>query len=290
LREKIFYMQNAELILKSCEIPAVPMVALKVLRLMNDPNTDIGVLQDTIMADQALAARVLRVANSAYFGSRRNVDTISAAIIMMGFQTIKNLVLAASTKQVYKSFGLLEQKLWEHSIGVSVAASILAREVSGVNAEEATVAGLLHDIGKVIMNNSQPERFSILTEMVYNDRVPFFEREKEIFGFGHAEVGGLFAEKWGFPDGLCDVIRRHHFAHYDDLMELEPARRTLCTVTTLADALCIRLGVGYRGPMADLVLKDAECRDILRISDERYAQVIEDFKRAYIEEKMSYQL
>jgi putative nucleotidyltransferase with HDIG domain len=283
-------MQNAELILSKCEIPAVPMVAMKVLRLINDPNTDIGVLQDAIMADQALAARVLRVANSAYFGARRNIDTISAAIIMMGFQSIKNLVLAASTREVYRNFCLLEQKLWEHSIGVSLAASLLAREVGGINAEEATVAGLLHDIGKVIMNNSHHERFSVLTEMVYNDRVPFFQREKDVFGFGHAEVGGLMAAKWGFPEGLCDVIRRHHFDHYEDLMDLDPAIRTLCTITTLADALCVRLGVGYRGPMTDLVLRDAECRDILKISDDRYAKVIENFKTAFVTEKMNYQM
>ncbi|MBI5634159.1 MAG: HDOD domain-containing protein [Nitrospirae bacterium] len=282
-------MQNAELILKSCEIPAVPMVAMKVLRLVNDPNTEIDALQEAIMADQSLSARVLRVANSVFYGSRRNIDTVSDAIVMTGFQTIKNLVLAAATKDVYKKFGLLEQKLWEHSIGVSVAASILAREVGGLSAEEATVAGLLHDVGKVVMNNSQPERFALLTEMVYNEHVTFAQREKEVFGFGHAEVGGMFAQRWDFSEGLCDVIRRHHFESYDDLLDLEPSARTLCTVIALADALCVRLGVGYRGPMADLVLKDAECRDILKISDDRYAEIIEEFKLAYVTEKSSYQ-
>lgn len=283
-------MNNAELILKNCEIPAVPMVAMKVLRLVNNPNTDIETLQATIMADQSLAARVLRVANSAYIGSRRNIDTISDAIIMTGFQIIKSLVLAVSTREVYKKFGLLEQKLWEHSLGVSVASGLLAREVGALSIEEATVAGLLHDIGKVVMNNSQPERFSMLTEMVYNDRVSFSEREKTVFGFGHAEVGGIFAQRWEFSDGLCDVIRRHHFEHFDDLMDMEPPRRTLCTIIALADALCVRLGVGYRGPMADIALRDAECRELLNISDDRYVEIVEDFKKAYIEEKSSYQM
>jgi len=283
-------MYNVELILKTCEIPAVPMVAMKVLNLINNPNTDLETLQNAIAADQSLAARVLRVANSAFYGSRRNIDTVSDAIVMTGFQTIKNLVLAAATRDVYKKFGLLEQKLWEHSIGVSVAAGILAREVGGISREEAAVAGLLHDVGKVVMNNSQPERFSMLTEMIYNDRVTFSQREKEIFGFGHAEAGGLFAQRWEFPESLCDIIRRHHYDHYEDLMDLEPPGRTLCTVIALSDALCVRLGVGYRGPMADLVLRDAECRDILKISDDRYAEIIEDFKRAYIEEKSSYQM
>lgn len=281
---------NIELILKTCEIPAVPMVALKVLRLVNDPNTEIEALQNAIIADQSLSARVLRIANSVFYGSRRNIDTVSDAIIMTGFKTIKNLVLAAATRDVYKKFGLLEQKLWEHSIGVSVAASILAQEVGGMSAEEATVAGLLHDVGKVIMNNSQPERFGVLTELVYNDRITFTQKERDVFGFGHAEVGSLFAQRWEFPDGLCDVIRRHHYEQYDDLMDMEPARRMLCTVVALADALCVRLGVGYRGPMADLVLRDSECRDILKIGDDRYAEIIEEFKLAYLQEKSSYQM
>ncbi len=281
---------NAELILKTCEIPAVPMVALKVIRLLDDPNTDLDALQNAIIADQSLAARVLRVANSIYYGSRRNIDTVSEAIIIIGFQIIKDIVLAAATRDVYKKFGLLEQKLWEHSIGVSVAASILAREVGGLSAEEATVAGLLHDVGKVVMNNSQPDQFAVLTETVYNDRVAFAQREKDMFGFGHAEVGSLFAKKWEFPDGLCDVIRKHHYEHYDDVMDMEPRKRILCTVIALADALCVRLGVGYRGPMADLVLRDAECRDILKIGDDRYAEIIEEFKQAYVQEKSSYQM
>lgn len=283
-------MKNSEAIMKDCEIPAVPMVALKILRLVDDPKTDINDVQEAIMADQALAARVLRIANSSYYGLRRNIDTISEAIIMMGFGTIKNLALAVSTREVYKKFGLLEQKLWEHSIGVSVAAAILAREIRFSHSEEAAVAGLLHDVGKVIMNNSQPERFSMLTELVYNDRVTYTQREQEIFGFGHAEAGGLLANKWGFPDNLCDAIRRHHFDTFDDLLDLEPDTRTLCCIIAQADALCVRLGVGYRGPMADLTLKDKECRGMLGIKEARYLELTEEFKQAYIQEKMSYQM
>jgi putative nucleotidyltransferase with HDIG domain len=265
------------------------MVAFKIVRLVDDPTTNIDALQEAIMADQSLAARVLKMANSAYYGLRRNIDTISEAIIMMGFVAIKNLALAVSTKDVYKKFGLLEQKLWEHSIGVSVASGIIAREIRFLQSEETSVAGLLHDIGKAVMNNNQPEKFAMLTETVYNERTTFAEKEKEIFGFGHAEVGGIFAMKWGFPENLCDAIRRHHFSSYDDLMDLGPDKRTLCCIITLADALCIRLGVGYRGPMADLPLMEGECRKILGISDERYYDLIETFKTAYMQEKASYE-
>jgi len=283
-------MENSEQILKMCDIPAVPMVAMKVLKLVDAQNTDVDSLQEVIMGDQSLAARVLQMSNSSFYGMGRNIDTISDAIVLMGFNTIKNLALAVSTKEVYKKFGLLEQKLWEHSIGVSVAAGLIAREIRVGPAEEATVAGLLHDVGKVVMNNSQPERFSMLTEMVYNERVMYSERERDIFGFGHAEVGGIFAHKWGFPDHLCDTIRRHHFTAYDDLLDLEPRTRALCCIIALADTLCIRLGVGFRGPMADLPLRDREFMQLLKISDDQMTEITERFKQAYIEEKLSYQL
>ncbi|MDA8083638.1 MAG: HDOD domain-containing protein [Nitrospiraceae bacterium] len=283
-------MANTEQILKMCDIPAVPMVAMKILRLVEEENINVDALQDVIMADQSLAARVLKMANSSFYGLRRNIDTVSEAIIMMGFNTIKNLALAVSTKDVYKKFGLLEQKLWEHSIGVSVAAGLLAQAIRFPSAEEATVAGLLHDVGKVVMNNSQPERFSLLTEMVYNDRVMFIDREKDMFGFGHAEVGGIFALRWGFSGHLSDAIRRHHFEAFDDLLELEPSTRNLCCIIALADAICIRLGVGYRGPMADLNLRDREYMELLEIGEKEFSDLIERFKQAYVEEKISYQM
>ncbi len=284
-------MQTSELILKSCNIPAVPMVAVRILRLVDDPKTEINDLQDAIMSDQALAARVIRLANSAYYGLRRDIDTISEAIVMMGFEIIKNLALAVSTREVYKSFGLLEQKLWEHSIGVSIAAGLIARGANFPKAEEAMVAGLLHDIGKVVMNNSQPQRFSLLTQRVYGERATYSRKEKEIFGFGHAEVGGLLAQKWGFPEALCDVITRHHSNNPDDgLFDGEPYRSALCYIVALADALCVRLGVGYRGPMADLDLMDWKWKEILGITDDRFSEIVETFKQAYIQEKLLYQV
>lgn len=276
--------------LKDCEIPSVPVVALKILNLVNDPGADVKTVQDAILMDQALAARVLRIANSSYYGLRRNIDTVSEAIIMMGFGTIKNLVLAVSTRQVYKKFGLLEKMLWEHSIGASVAASLIAGEIRFPNVEEASVAGLLHDVGKVAMDNSQPEKFSALMEMVYNEGVTFSMREKAIFGFSHAEAGRFFAQKWGFPEDLCNVIRRHHFDTFNDLLDLENDTKTLCCIVALADALCLRLGVGYREPINDLALTDSKYRKMLDINDKMYAGLIERFNQTYTQEKMSYQI
>lgn len=282
-------MSSRNLILNTCDIPSVPTVAIKILKLLTNPRTTLDDLQKAILADQALASRVLKIANSAFYGVRQDIDTISEAIIIMGFNTIRTLILAVSTREAHKTFGLIERKLWEHSLGVSIAAGIIASEVAHIKKEEAVVAGLLHDIGKAVMNNNSPERFSILTQQVYSKRVTYESIEQDIFGFSHAEAGYLLAEKWGFPPILCNVINNHHRHDLETSPSEDLYERLLCSAVALSDALCVKLGVGYRGPMADLNLGEERLRKILGITEDRYYEIIDIFKASYIEEKMSYE-
>lgn len=281
-------MIQKERILEHCRIPAVPMVAVKILRLAENPDTSLDELQRAILADQSIATQILKIANSAYYGSSQAIDTITSAVSVMGFDAVRTLTLAASTREIYKKFGLIEQKLWEHSLGVSIASGLIAQEIPLLKKEEAVVAGLLHDIGKVVMNNSQPERFAMMTERVYRERTRYHMVEKEVFGFGHAEVGFILAGQWEFPPMLCDVIRKHHDYDFPDVLpDKNAAEGLLSAVVMLADALCVRLGVGYKGPMADVSLgiMDHWSR-FLEIHDEKFDDIIAGFKNAYINEKM----
>lgn len=280
---------DKNLVLKTCDLPAVPVIAVKIIKLIDNDNTTVDDIQKAIMADQSLATRVLKIANSAFYGVRHNVDTISQAISIMGFNAVKNLTLAASTREVYKKFGLLEQKLWEHSLGVSIAAGIIAMETSFLKREEAVVAGLLHDIGKVVMNNGHPEKFSLLTQRVYEEKVTYASIEQDIFGFSHAEAGYLVSVKWGFPHILSDVIRRHHSYIPGRPLHEDPYANSLSATIILADALCGRLGVGYRGPGGNLDDGIEGLRKMLDISKPRLDEIIAVFKNAYVEEKMNYQ-
>jgi putative nucleotidyltransferase with HDIG domain len=280
-------MTTKELIFKTCELPAVPMIATKIIKLIDDPHTNAEDLQKVIIADQALATRMLRMANSAFYGVRQKIDTISEAISIMGFNTIRILTLAISTRELYKRFGIIEQKLWEHSLGVSIASGLLAEESPSLKKEEVVVAGLLHDIGKVIMDNSQPEKFTLLTRRVYDERAPFYVLEQEVFGFGHAEAGFFLLEKWGFPVRLCNVISQHH--SYDFLLEgVNEYQKSLSATVSLADALCAKLGIGYPDSMADLDLKEEPLREALAIGKERMEEITNALNVAYMEEKIHY--
>lgn len=281
-------MTSKELILQTCDLPAVPMVANRIVTLVDSPNSSVDEIQKVIMADQALSTRIIKTANSAFYSTRHNVSTISEGINIMGLNTIKTVTLAVSTRDVYKRFGLTEQKLWEHGLSVSVASGIIAGETSFIRKEEAVMAGLMHDIGKVLMNNSEHEKFLLLSERVHEARLTYAAIEQEFFGFSHAEAGFLLAEKWGFPQTLCDAIRDHHNA----LQAIDPPDQyhdAMCRTVALADALCVKLGVGYNEPMPDLELGEEALRKALKISEERYAEIEEIFRNAYIQEKMSYQ-
>lgn len=264
------------------------MVASRIISLVDSPNSSTDEIQKVIMADQALSTRIIKTANSAFYSTRHNVSTISEAINIMGLNTIKTITLAVSTRDVYKRFGLTEQKLWEHGLSVSVAAGIIAGETSFLRKEEAVMAGLMHDIGKVIMNNSEHEKFLMLAERVHEERVTYASIEQEFFGFSHSEAGYLLAEKWGFPQILCDTIRDHHNALSAGGADADPYHDSMCRTVALSDALCVKLGVGYREPMPDLDLGEEALRKALKINEERYAEITEIFKNAYIQEKMSY--
>ena len=273
----------SETVLRSTVLPAVPAVAAKILELTGMQNTTVEDLKKTIMADSTLTARVLQMANSAFFGYRQSVKTISDAITVLGFNTIRSVTLAVCTMDIYRPFGAVEEKLWEHSLGVSLAASVLARGRNGW--EEAAIAGLLHDIGKVIMKNNQPGRFQSVLQSVRDGKVLFHEVEMEVFGFGHAEVGALLGRKWGFPDTLSDVILHHH-SWKDFDRSVPDGVRQICLVVALADALCTRLGIGYEFPMPEADLGESELRRLLGVEGAGYSEMVSIFEDSFLREKM----
>ncbi len=280
-------MSEKERLLKKCKLPALPHVALKVLQVVNNPNTKISDLHHLISRDQAMASRLLMIANSAYYGLPRKVETISDAILLLGFDTVKNIAVAVATKDLYKTKSIIGQKLWEHALGVSVAAGIICKFQkinTELSPEEALVAGLLHDIGKTVINNNYPEQYEAVFEMVCDEKIPFWKAEQEILGFNHQQIGELLFSEWGFSEEMVEIVSKHHNRHEIDDMNV----KTLCTIVAFSDCINARLGIGYREPMVMLCEDEAEFMEFFDFDIEEMETIIEEFKARFVLEKLQF--
>jgi len=270
-------------IMTAGDLPTIPVVATRVMQMMEDMKTTADDLAKAVAADPAVAARVMKISNSAFYGCQRQIQTLSSAIVVLGYNTLKSLVVAASVKQVYKPFGLTEQMLWEHSFGAALAARIIASKTKIVNEEEAFLAGLFHDIGKIIMNNLDHDKFHELMQRCYNEDIPFSEAEKDSFPFTHDEVGAFVIKKWNFPEVLTTAVLRHHdfaFEEHDDAYVIN-----LTAVAALADSFCKKFGIGERFAKEELDIQRTRAAIHLKFDDERMAMLQETFKESFERDK-----
>jgi len=189
-------------------LPTLPTVVAKMVELIDDPKSSAPSLSRLVRTDQVLTARILRLANSAYYGFPNPISSINLAIVVLGFDTIKNLglsvaVISRFTRASSEDELLDYTRFWEHSVGVAVASRMLAR-LHGFRAMEgeAFVAGLVHDIGKVILSQFQTARYSQAMRLVIQENISLAQAEEKVFEVAHAEVGGWLAERWNFYRGV----------------------------------------------------------------------------------------
>jgi putative nucleotidyltransferase with HDIG domain len=270
-------------IMAAGDLPTIPIVATKVMQLIEMDNISVDEIAKVVSTDPAVAARVLKIANSAFYGCQRQIQTISGAIVVLGFNTLRSLVVAASVKEVYKPYGLTEKMLWEHSFGAGIAARIIAHDARKANHEESFLAGLLHDIGKIIMNNLDRDKFQLIVQRCYNEELPFDEVEGSVYPFTHAEVGAHVVKKWNFPEGLIHAILYHHSLDADK--EGDHYLKSLTAVVSLADLFCHKLGIGTRAPEEGLDLVTAKPTVFLGLDGDQVTELLEKFQEAFSADK-----
>jgi len=238
----------ARIVRTTGDLPTMPQVANLVIEKLADPSASPREINQLLSKDQALAARVLRIANSPFFGHARRVTRLTDAIVLMGFNSVRSLVLTSVFNDLFKSYGLTEKLLWEHSLVCGSISQKLARTLHFPRSEEAFLVGLLHDIGKVILNLRYPEKMSSIVQEVYNSQEhTFAELEQEVFGFSHAEVGRAVAGKWNFAREIEEAIGNHHYPERSTITPL------LSHIVHLANACCHKLEIGpLRKPDLDL--------------------------------------
>ena len=230
-------------ILKSIEkIPAFPATIQKVVDLLHNEDYLVDDVVNVIRYDQAIAANILKISNSAYFGVRQRIRTIHDAVVYLGQQQLIRAVLMSGVSKFYgkRGKGYVEQSadLWQHSVAVALMSQILSRKVQDKEDAALYTAALLHDIGKVIMGEYVYESFDQILNRVKQKKCSFLDAEEEIIGINHAQVGGRVASHWNFPAETRDAIAYHH--RPDQLVKGD---RTIAWLVYLSDQACLMFGI-----------------------------------------------
>jgi HD-like signal output (HDOD) protein len=203
-----------KLLQKVTDIATLPFVVRKLMSTLSNPRSSAKDLGRVIVNDQALSAKVLRLVNSAYYGLANEVTNINHAVAVLGFNSLRSLTLSiASHSAFFKGDGgpfFDRKKLWIHSLGTAICARVLARQFGIATFEDFFAAGLIHDVGKVIMDQYTPQLFHSIIMLAIKEKKSFYDAEKLTLSISHPEIGKAAAEKWCFPAFLTDAIRFHH--------------------------------------------------------------------------------
>ena len=227
------------------DLPTLPLVYKRVSDLLRNPYTSASDVAAVVSEDQVITTKLLRLVNSAHYGFPEKVETINRAVSLVGMQAVKDLVLATTVMDLFHDHQLenwTTAEFWRHSLGVGVTTSALAKTLGyGEEAEEYFVAGLIHDIGKIVwMEHFHVELYEVLA-LAHEKRITMFEAEQKVMNFTHARAGRMLAKRWGLPDRLVETIAWHH-----DPRLAEKYPRYAATVH-IADAVANGMHLGSSG-------------------------------------------
>ncbi len=200
------------------ELPTIPYIISEVLNSLENPDASAGSLAELIERDQTLTARVLKVANSPFYGFVRRISTIDLAVVVLGLEAIKEIVLSLIVQRLFSKvrkdiFDI--NSFWQYSIYSGAASRVLARKLGYRLAGEAFVSGLMHDIGILILIGYFTDKFVRITEMQKQTGIPLKEAELKILNCTHGEIGHWLASKWNLPENICQAILHHHDSYVD---------------------------------------------------------------------------
>lgn len=238
-----------DIIRKIKSLPALPFAVKKLCRLAEDQEADIQTIGKVILDDEALTARILRVANSAFYGLSRRISSVSEAVVILGFQAVKNLALGV-TVFGYMGEGddaspLNRMAFWRHSLGVASGARQLAKWYDLQDSDETFTAGLLHDIGKIVLLEHLPEQYAQVLDKTASGSDSLSVLEKEAFGMNHSEVGRELCQYWKIPEVLSQAVADHHRLFKAGRMVGKKDR--LAYVTQIADNVAKIAQIGASG-------------------------------------------
>ena len=255
-------------------LPTLPNVIQKLNTLSDNDKSSVQEMAKIVSSDQVLSARILRLANSPSYGFYR-VSTISNAMILLGVNVVKSLALSSSI------FAIMEKErigLWEHSLGVGVAANLIARKLNLPECEEIATAGLLHDIGKVIIGLKCREAERDILELVRERNIYAMDAELEILNTDHAEIGAWLSRSWFLPDKLSEPIAFHH-----DVAKSKH-HRIKTSVVHIADVLIKASGFGNSGDSFVPQIQEVAW-DTLKLNEQLVTELVDEVEDKLVEVK-----
>jgi len=221
--------------------PSIPGSAIKLIELLENEDAPVKEIEDILRLDPGMTANVLKLTNSAYFGLPTKVGSVKRAVMLLGMNKIKQLVMASCVGAVMDGpipgYDLPAGELWRHSIAVSVAAEGLSRELKMTGADDIFTAALVHDVGKLILGQFIQEDLAAI-DAAADSNVSFEVAEKQVLGTDHAEIGARILSHWSLPDDLVHAVRWHH-----DPDAAEEQKR-ITDVVHVANVLCLMMGIG----------------------------------------------
>lgn len=234
-----------QIVAKTTDLPTIPAAAIKVMRETQSSSSSAASVAKIIVTDQALSARVLRLANSAFYGLSRRIVDLPEAVVVLGMKSVKNLALVAGTypwmQRPVTGYCLGPEQMWRHAFGTAVASQLIAR-VSGKASEDvAFTAGLLHDLGKVALSVWIENKMGAILLYAGREEISFDEAERRVLGYDHCQVGFHLATNWNLPEELCEAALYHH----------SPAQAThhkgIVDCVHVGDYICSAMGFGLGG-------------------------------------------
>jgi len=251
-------------------LPALPMVLQQVQKIMRNPNSNMNQIATVIAKDQALASKTIQLVNSAYYGMSRRVSSITQAIVILGLDTVTNVMLSISVMKIFSdtTTSLSMEKFWEHSFSVALMAKALAEFHEEADPENCFISGLLHDLGRLVLDQYMHEDFVKAMKVNTIKKCSLRRAEIALFGGDHSSVGAYVARRWNLPEFIESAIRFHHKPH------LAEQYQHITQIVALADALSHQHSICLSGETQYAPVEYS----FLRIPAQRVTAIVEQAK------------
>lgn|GEM_PF-688821 len=235
-----------EVAMVSLKVPSVPAVAWKIIHALGDSSLSSQELERIITMDQSLTAHLLKIANSPRYSFGYEIGNVRDAIMRIGYDTVRSAVVMTSLSSLRRRLCDTDKRLWEHSLAVGVASTIIAHNLRPGQMTDIFVPALLHDIGKNVLNSCVSDTYAEVVKQVVHEGVSFLSAERMFFSITHVEIGAYAADIWRLPKNIVSIIELHHSENINEHPDSDTRNKLL--VIRIANTICARLGFGLESP------------------------------------------